>query len=122
MSGLPTPSGRSDVAQRDAARLIANQRRTARKQLHEDIINGHAHVADLLETVPPVVHGMTVLDVMMLARRINKASSTLARIGRAAANDRINLLQPVEKASERTRGWAARNTPPVRRAPLRQAA
>lgn len=115
-------SGSSDVAQRDAARAIANQRRTARKQLHQDIINGHTHVADVLENLPAVVHGMTVLDVMMLARRMNRPASTLARIGRAAANDRINLLQPVEKASDRTRGWAARHTPPVRRAPERQAA
>jgi hypothetical protein len=116
------PSGRSDVAQRDAARAIANQRRTARKQLHEDIINGHTRVADVLETVPPAVHGMTVIDVMMLTRRHNRNPTTVARLGRAALRAQVNLLQPVEKASDRTRGWAARNTPPVRRVPLRQAA
>jgi hypothetical protein len=100
--------------QRTTALASANAIRTGRKQLRDDVRAGRIQIRDLLDDTPPIVHGMTVMEVLMLAHGTNRYPSIRTRIGKDAAHARINLYQPVERASDLTRGWAARHVPAIR--------
>ncbi len=98
--------------QRTQALQVANSIRTGRRLLREQVRDGHTTIADLLEDVPELIHGMPLIEVMMLAHRTGWRGSKLEVIGRQAARDGVNLLQAVDRASDRSRGWAARHAPP----------
>ena len=95
---------------------LANAKRLARRDLHRAVLDRRIDVRTLLREPPEALHGMTVADVMLLARVSRRAASArMAEVGARAVADRVNLFVPIERASARTRSWAAANAPAVSR-------
>lgn len=96
---------RQSRAERLLALTVANQRRFDLKALKLALSVGSLTAADVLRDPPECVSRMLVPDVMCLQRGVG--ADRLRRIGIRAVADGVNLLVTVERASVRTRCWAA---------------
>lgn len=93
------------------ARDLANKKRRERAFYRECVLDGRVSVADLFMDPPEALAGMTLIGVMGLTRRSRSFASWQQRVGKRAVLDGVNLLQPVDRASEHSRRWCARNAP-----------
>lgn len=92
--------------QRTAALVRANDKRIARADLRARLVSERGSLADIMRDPPEVLADMALVDVVRLSYGKRSAAS-LARLGRLACRDHINLLMPLGEASERTREWVA---------------
>ena len=95
------------VQQQDAFGRSAAVRRE-RAALRADLVTGRVRLADLMNDPPPVLDGVTFEEVLRWMRATRSLHS-IAVIGRWAARDRINLLQPIGGSSAATRAWVAKH-------------
>lgn len=95
--------------QRDAARLIANEKRMAVARVRRQLRNGEITLQEVFDDPPAELHGYTIADVFRMARCTQRyaGSSSLKLIGQWAIRDQVNLMITLGEASARTRGWAA---------------
>ena len=83
--------------------------RSGRAQIRSALRAGQMPLADLLADPPACIHDMTVLDVLCMLRTKYSKGAWKRDLGAAMIRDRINLLVPVDKASERTLTWAVQH-------------
>lgn len=93
------------------ARDLANKKRRERAFYRECVLDGRLSIGELFMDPPPALAGMTLVGVMGLTRRSRSFAPWQQRVGRRAVLDGVNLLQPVDRASEHSRRWCARNAP-----------
>lgn len=106
--------GRNEASLSDERRMATlahgNERRLDIVALRRNVKNGNVDVRDLLTDPPDSIQHMTLIAVMSIARsRPSRPSVWMTNVGRKAARDGINLLQPVSQASTTTRLWCCRN-------------
>lgn len=88
--------------------VLANQSRARRRDVRAGLQHRDRSLLDVLSGPDPALTGMTLIEVVAMARSTGMRSAGLARIGEDAMHARVNLMLPVERASERQRLWAAR--------------
>ena len=99
-----TPAAREQ--QRAAALAAANTRRHRLAELRRQARTGQAGLTGLLLDPPVELRDVLLVDVVRMSRS-QRMSSGIARLGRLAVRDGINLLIPLGQASQRTRAWVA---------------
>lgn len=94
--------------QRRSALITANERKREVGRLRTRLKNNREFAEEILRNPPPEAARLAVIEVLVHARsQKGWRSECLMQIGNRAVADRINLLVPLGRASERTREWAA---------------
>lgn len=89
---------------------VANRRRVEVAEVRRRLRADPRLLREVLLDPPRCLDGMPVIDVIVLARSGRRTSARLMHwIGGRALADRVNVLVPIERASRRTREWAARH-------------
>lgn len=95
--------------QRRAALVQANEMRGQLAALRRELRTHPHRLAAVLLDPPACVHGMPMIDVLRMVRAKRRRAWGAQWIGERALADGVNLLVPVDRASRRTREWAARH-------------
>jgi hypothetical protein len=94
--------------QRMAALQTATERRVRLAELRRELTRDRTALRRVLADPPPELANMAMVDVVRLAWG-RRSSPSLARLGRLAVRDGVNLMMPLGEASVHTRAWMARN-------------
>lgn len=89
---------------REAALEIAQVRRARLAEIRRQAHDGTLSLADIVRDPPTELHGWTCVDVIRLKIRA-RSSNSIARLGRLAVRDGVNLLMPIGRTSQRSRLW-----------------
>ncbi len=92
--------------QREAALVVANRNRDALATLRAEARKNPQLVIDALMDPPEYIDHLLVVEVVAMARRAGIHADAIRLLGIDAIEDKVNLLQPVGRASEATRYWA----------------
>lgn len=84
---------------------LSMQVRVQRRMLKMDLKRGLVQIADVLRDPPDALRGVLLFDVALMTPYFGP--SRLQRLGFEAIGARINLAQPIDIASPRTRAWLA---------------
>lgn len=92
--------------QRDAARVVANERRTELAALKRGLRNGSVSLEAVLSDPPDELRGRLLIDVIRWTRSKSNGRA-ITEVGRQALRDNVNLMVAVGDTSARTRAWVA---------------
>jgi glucose-6-phosphate dehydrogenase assembly protein OpcA len=96
----------SPTEQRMIALERANEKRSRAAHLRRRLAGERGALRAVLLDPPEEFAQVAIIDVVRLAYSKRSAKS-LARLGRLAVRDRVNLMMPLGEASLRTREWTA---------------
>src|SRR4051794_4625827 len=91
-----------------AALQTATERRVRIAELRRELTRDRTALRRVLADPPAELQNMAMVDVVRLAWG-KRSSPSLARLGRLALRDGVNLMMPLGEASVYTRAWMARN-------------